>query len=261
MKEINDLRIALLQQDIIWEDPRSNFGHIEDILSENTEPFDLLILPETFNTGFSQNARSLAEKPDGKTFAWCGKMAREHGCKVMASWYVVENGDVYNRLYCIGNEGEASHYDKRHTFRLSTESHDVRCGESPMVVELNGWKISPFVCYDLRFPTWCRNSFRNDAFAYDIAVFVANWPASRSKAWKTLLQARALENQCYAIGVNRVGKDGQDTPHAGNSMVVSPNGNVIHQTEENHEELKVFSLNNSNLERYREKYPFHLDWD
>lgn len=261
MNNINDLHIAFLQQNIIWENPRANFASIERKLSETSEHFDLLILPETFNTGFSQNAKTLAEQPYGNTFAWCKKISGKYGCKVIASWYVAENGHVYNRLFCIDGSGEVAHYDKHHTFRLSTESHDVCRGDSTTVIDVNGWKISLFICYDLRFPIWCRNSVRNGEFSYDIAVFAANWPASRSKAWNTLLQARALENMCYTIGVNRVGKDGQDSLHTGNSAVVSPNGNIIHQVPESEEALCVFSLNHMNLERYREKYPFHLDWD
>lgn len=257
----NDLHIAIVQQDIVWEDKKANFKRLEQLFKQITEHVDLVILPETFNTGFSPNALCLAEDPLGDTFVWMKKWAKKLGATIMGSWYVKENQEVYNRLCCVDSRGLAGHYNKRHTFRLSTEAQDVTRGNERTVIFINGWRICPFVCYDLRFPTWVRNHYANSCFDYDIAVYVANWPATRVKAWQRLLQARSIENQSYTIGVNRVGKDALDTPHSGSSMVVSPNGNAIHQLENDVECVRIFSLSHSNLDRYRKKYPFHLDWD
>lgn len=257
----NDLHIAIVQQDIVWEDKNANFERLERLFAQIDEPVDLVILPETFNTGFSPNAKALAEPDDGPTFQWVKKWAVKLSAVIMGSWYTIDDGQVYNRLYCVSSEGLCNFYNKRHTFRLSSESQEVTCGNHLLTVKIDDWKIQPFVCYDLRFPVWTRNRFNDNSFRYDIAVFVANWPATRAKAWQRLLQARSIENQCYTIGVNRVGDDALGTPHSGNSMVISPNGNIIHQLDENKEMVKVLKLSYPNLERYRNKYPFHLDWD
>lgn len=257
----NELHIAIIQQNIVWENKNANFERLEKLFSKIDQDVDLVILPETFNTGFSPNAKGLAEEPCGETFEWMKKWAMNLDTTIMGSWYVAENQDVYNRLCCINSRGLAGHYNKHHTFRLSTESQDVTKGNKRLIIHINDWKISPFVCYDLRFPTWVRNHYAQGCFDYDIAVFIANWPATRVKAWQRLLQARSIENQSYTIGVNRVGNDALDTPHSGSSLVVSPNGNVIHQLENDVECVRIFSLNHSNLDRYRKKYPFHLDWD
>ncbi|MBO4741652.1 MAG: nitrilase family protein [Bacteroidales bacterium] len=258
---ITDLHIAIVQQDIVWEDKNANFKHLEEVFGKIQQKLDLVILPETFNTGFSPNAKKLAEEPCGETFSWVQSWTERLGAMIIGSWYVLENQGVYNRLFCINSHGVAAHYDKRHTFRLSVEAQIVTGGSGHTVIDVNGWKISPFVCYDLRFPCWVRNHFADGFFDYDIAIYVANWPAIRSKAWQRLLQARSIENLSYTIGVNRVGNDANGTPHSGNSMVVSPNGNVIHQLESGAETLGIFSLKHSNLERYRTKYPFYMDWD
>ena len=257
----NNLNIAIAQQDIVWEDKNANFQRLEKLFTKIDNHIDLLILPETFNTGFSPNAYNLAEHDNGKTLQWTLSWAKRLETTLIGSWYTIDNQNIYNRLHCIFPNGETFFYDKRHTFRLSSEAQNVAHGDKHLVITINGWKISPFVCYDLRFPTWVRNHFTDNTFDYDIAVFIANWPATRTKAWQRLLQARSIENLCYTIGVNRLGKDALGTPHSGNSMLVSPNGNIIHQIENGVEAIKIFSLNHSNLNRYRNKYPFHLDWD
>lgn len=258
-----DLRIALVQQDIIWENKQANFDKLEKTFNQINQPIDLVILPETFNTGFSPNAPTLAEFNNGPTLLWVKQWAEKLSTTIIGSWYAKQNDLIYNRLFCVSRNNSWQYYDKRHTFRLSTEAQDVEQGNSILTVCLDNWRIRPFVCYDLRFPTWVRNSYNADdqTFGYDLAIFVANWPATRAKAWQRLLQARSIENLCYTIGVNRVGSDANNTPHSGNSMVISPNGNIIHQIESGLEELKIISLNHNNLDRYRTKYPFHLDWD
>ena len=256
-----DLHISIVQQDIVWEDKNANFERLESLFALIDQPVDLVILPETFNTGFSPNAPTLAEPNDGPTFQWVKKWAEKLSASIVGSWYVDDEKHIFNRLFCVQQDGHCSYYDKAHTFRLSTESKDVTPGKQIITLRIGRWQIRPFICYDLRFPTWVRNHFADNTFDYDIAVFIANWPATRVKAWQRLLQARSIENQCYTIGVNRVGDDALGTPHCGSSMVVSPNGNIIHQLEDNKEFVKVLKLSHSNLDRYRKKYPFHLDWD
>lgn len=259
----SDLHIAIVQQDIVWEDKESNFRKLEYLFEKISQSVDLVILPETFNTGFSPNAPTFAEPNDGPTFQWMKHWAEKLATTFIGSWYAMDNGRIYNRLFCISDNNSWQYYDKRHTFRLSTEAQTVERGNRIMTVGIDDWRVRPFVCYDLRFPTWVRNSYNadNQQFAYDVGIYVANWPATRAKAWQRLLQARSIENLSYTIGVNRVGTDANGTPHSGNSMVVSPNGNIIHQMESGAEDIRIISLNHSNLDRYRNKYPFHLDWD
>ncbi len=259
----SDLHIAIVQQDIVWEDKEANFRKLENTFERISQPIDLVILPETFNTGFSPNAPALAEPNNGPTFQWVKRWAEKLATTFIGSWYATDNGHIYNRLFCISDNNTWQYYDKRHTFRLSAEAQTVERGNRIMTIGIGNWRVRPFVCYDLRFPTWVRNSYNadNQQFAYDVGIYVANWPATRAKAWQRLLQARSIENLSYTIGVNRVGIDAKGTPHSGNSMVVSPNGNIIHQVESGTENIKMLSLNHSNLDRYRKKYPFHLDWD
>jgi len=231
------------------------------------EPTHVIILPEMFSTGFSMKPELLAEKMDGPTVSWMKKKAREKKVIITGSIIVEEEGQYYNRLIWMQPDGRYGHYDKRHLFAYAEEDKHYSPGSKRLIASVNGWKINLLVCYDLRFPVWSRQA-RNpisgngdeNAFEYDVLVYVANWPEKRSMAWKTLLQARAIENQCYVIGVNRTGKDGNGIDHAGDSMVIDPLGEILYHKKDQ-EETFTITLEKDHLEKIRNRFPFLRDAD
>ena len=218
-----DLTVTIIQADLVWENPEANrerFGETIDAMGEKT---NLIVLPEMFATGFSMNAAPLAEAMDGPSVAWMRKTAQQTGADVTGSLIIGEDGRFFNRLVWARPDGSVLAYDKRHLFRMLQEEKTYSAGDSLLTVDLKGWRIRPFVCYDLRFPAWSRNM----DCAYDLAIYVANWPARRAAHWKTLLAARAMENQAYVVGVNRVGTDGNGLDFSGDSSVIDPLGTVL----------------------------------
>jgi len=253
---IQNLKITVFQAYLFWENTEKNLQNITLRLSGGVrEKTDLIVLPEMFNTGFSMRTE-LAEEMDGKTMQWIKKTAVNYDCVVTGSLMIKENGHCYNRMVWVKPDGTYEYYDKHHLFGLGEEDKYFSAGKEPVTVELKGWKIRLAICYDLRFPVWLRNK----KGAYDILLLVASWPDKRSSHWRTLIHARAIENQSYVIGVNRVGHDGNQIYHSGHSMCIDPLGNTVYYKPED-EDLYTFSINYAELEKVRRQFPFLKDAD
>lgn len=215
-----DLRVTLVQADLAWENTERNLQQFDRHLDE-IEATDLIVLPEMFTTGFSMNPKAVAEPMDGQAVNWLLETARRHDADIVGSVAITEDGRYFNRLIWARPDGTLIHYDKRHLFTYAGEHEHYTPGQAQQLIELKGWSIAPFICFDLRFPVWSRNRGQ-----YDAAIYIASWPARRASHWKTLLPARAIENQSYVIGVNRVGIDGNDLSYDGDSMVIDPLGEI-----------------------------------
>ncbi len=249
------LKISTFQAYLFWENIDKNLQNLALRLSSIREKTDLIILPEMFNTGFTMNT-GLAEEINGRTTQWMQEQALRFDCVVTGSIAVKENDRYYNRLIWMRPDGTSEKYDKLHLFSPGREDQIYTPGKEKLIVELNGWKICPVICYDLRFPVWLRN--KNEE--YDLLLIVANWPERRSLHWRTLIQARAIENQSFVIGVNRVGHDGNELYHSGDSMCIGPNGETIYY-KPNDEDLYTFSISLDDLIKTRNSLPFLKDAD
>ena len=260
-----DFSVALYQQNIVWESPLDNFQKVETAFDVacNGSKVDLLVVPETFTTGFGNHMASQAEQPEGPTYHFAVQMAKKWAAMFAGSWTVRDNGIVYNRLHLVRPDGSYDFYDKAHTFRMSSEASQLGRGNRRVVSEWRGWHIRPAVCYDLRFPMWLRNTPELD---YDLLLFCANWPGSRHEAWTTLLKARAIENLSYAVGCNRTGSDGTGIVYAGCSAIVDYKGKALSQLdpasdEEPQERVLTATLSAEGLSLFRQHWPFNLDFD
>lgn len=253
---MQDLTVTFVQTELSWEDISANLAHLDKELNAINNPTDLIILPEMFSTGFSMQPAGLAESMQGNSVSWMLNKAKEKDADIMGSLMIEEKGHYYNRLVWTKPDGSLYTYDKKHLFRMSGEDKIYTAGNHRLTVELMGWRIRPFICYDLRFPVWMRNSVT----PYDLAVVVANWPASREIHWQTLLRARAIENQAYIIGVNRVGEDGNGIEYNGYSCVIDYQGNVHFQTV-GHSHTQTAGLSMATLNQYRESFPAWMDSD
>jgi predicted amidohydrolase len=253
---MENLKITLFQGYLFWENIDKNLQNISLRLSGIREKTDLIILPEMFNTGFTMNAEKLAESMNGKTMIWMHKIASQFECVVTGSLIIKEGDNFYNRLIWMRPDGKYQYYDKRHLFTMAKEHLTYTAGKSKLIVELKGWKICPVICYDLRFPVWLRNVDE----AYDLLIVVANWPERRALHWRTLLPARAVENQAYVIGLNRVGHDGNEIYHSGDSTCISPNGNVIYYKRDE-EDVYTFTIVADEIAKTRQALPFLKDAD
>ncbi|MCU4175541.1 amidohydrolase [Marinilabiliaceae bacterium N1Y90] len=249
------LKTAVVQQDIIWENATENLGRLEKIIGDFKQDLDLLVLPEMFHCGFTMQPTNVVQKPGGAVVSWMHKMAKILNACVMGSIVEQVEQQFVNRLYVIDPNGEESIYDKRHLFRMGGENKAYKSGDERLIVNINGWRICPLICYDLRFPVWSRN--RND---YDVLIYVANWPSTRRDVWRSLLKARALENQSYVIGANRVGEDGSNN-YAGDSMMIDAKGKVLVEASEFVEEVIYSELSYNDLHQFREKFPVWMDSD
>ena len=273
---MSPLTITLIQPDLYWEDKAANLGHFETLIDGIKERTQLVILPEMFSTGFSMRPADLAETMDGPTVAWMKQMASRKKIILTGSLIIEEEGQYFNRLIWMLPNGQYGVYDKRHRFAYAGEDECYTPGQRRLIASVNGWRVNLLVCYDLRFPVWSRQQLQSPpdpaasstpgpapspvAPEYDLLVYVANWPERRSHAWKTLLQARAIENQVYVAGVNRVGNDGNNIYHSGDSMVIDPLGEVLSHA---HKEESVFTctLQREKLEEVRTRLPFWKDAD
>lgn len=266
----NDLKITLVQTNLYWEDKTANLAMLQQKIEHIAGGPQVVVLPEMFSTGFSMNARTLAETMDGPTVAWMKTMAASKKIILTGSLIIKDtdekgNEAFYNRLVWMLPNGQCGIYNKRHLFTLAGENEPYTAGDKRLIASVNDWKINLQICYDLRFPVWSRQSIPGERgpggeAEYDVLIYVANWPDKRSHAWKTLLQARAIENQCYVVGVNRVGTDANGFYHSGDSMVVDPLGEVLYHKKD---EEAVFSvmLDKAHLNNIREKLPFGEDAD
>ncbi len=294
---MQDLSVTLIQTDLYWENPIANLANLEEKIALISTQTDLIILPEMFNTGFTMNAKSVAEPMNFTTFKWLRQQAKKANAVVTGSFIVKEGDKYFNRLIWMRPDGSYEKYDKRHLFRMGNEHLTFTGGTERIIVELNGWKICPLICYDLRFPVWSRQEGRKEGEKekggkdngergngereergnfqtsnrsvgrieqrttnYDLLIYVANWPAARSQVWDTLLQARAIENQSYCIGVNRVGNDGMGLNYSGNSAVIDFKGNPVFYQKEL-EVIHSQSLSHQGLTDFRTKFPAYLDAD
>ncbi len=253
---MQDLKTTIIQTELVWEDIEANLAGFDDKIDAVKDDTHLIILPEMFTTGFSMNVVSLAQDMTGSAVKWLREKSRQKNVDIVGSIIVREDGKIFNRLIWSKSQGEIFTYDKRHLFRMAGEEKVYSAGHQNITVELQGWKIRPFICYDLRFPVWTRN-IEN---LYDAAIFIANWPARRSWHWKLLLQARAVENQCYVIGVNRVGTDGKGHLYSGDSSVIDPWGNVIFH-KQNKAITYTAELSYETLQKSRESFPVWMDAD
>ncbi len=252
---MENIRLTMVQSHLFWENTRANLDMFDEKLVGLEGKTDLVILPEMFTTGFSMQAESMAEAMGGQTFQWLQAKAAALGAVVTGSVMVRENGYFYNRLLWVRPDGTFEYYDKRHLFTLAKEHNTYMPGAKKLVTEWKGWRICPLICYDLRFPVWARNT--ED---YDLLVYVANWPETRSHHWKTLLAARAIENQSFVIGVNRVGTDQNRLAYSGDSSLVDYAGQVLYQVT-GVEDVFSCTLDKKALKAYREKLNFLRDQD
>lgn len=270
---MSDLTFTLIQTKLFWEDKAANLKMLEEKINTIQQPTQIIVLPEMFSTGFSMNAKLLAEEMNGPTVEWMKRIAVEKkiiltGSIIIKAPSLLERaGDeaFFNRLIWMLPNGQFSYYDKRHLFAYAGEDKYYTAGKKRLIASVNGWKINLQVCYDLRFPVWARQaSFplerATGEIEYEVLIYVANWPERRMLAWRTLLTARAIENQCYVIGVNRVGFDGNDIYYSGNSMVRDAMGEVLYEKETD-EDVFTITLSKKNLETVRTKLPFLRDGD
>lgn len=252
----NTLQIALIQTHLVWENPTQNRELLSEKLKTLSEPVDIIVLPEMFTTGFSMHAANLAETMQGDTVQWMINIAKQQKVAITGSLIIKEDNQFYNRLLFVHPDGHIETYDKRHTFTLAGEDKVYASGTEKKIIHYKGWKLCPLVCYDLRFPVWARN-----VEAYDVLIYVANWPHVRVHAWDTLLKARAIENMAYCVGVNRVGMDGNNHEYSGHSAVYDVIGNRIDHIPYDKEAIEVVTLHKSEIETYREKLHFLGDMD
>ncbi|PIE86055.1 MAG: amidohydrolase [Bacteroidia bacterium] len=251
-----ELNITLIQAPLIWEDISANLKFFGSLLRKIEHKTDLIILPEMFTTGFSMNTKDFSETIDGKAMQWLAEKAAVLQSVITTSLIIRENDKFYNRLIWMQADGKFQTYDKRHLFRMSDEHKYFTGGNKKLIVELKDWRICPLICYDLRFPVWSRND--ND---YDFLLYVANWPKSRRHVWKNLLIARALENQVYVAGVNRIGTDGYGTDFSGDSVLISPKGIALASAKPNETEIISHTVSLAELNEFRKSFPVGLDAD
>ena len=254
------LRVSLVQGATRWHDPAGNRDYYGALIAPLAGRTDLVVLPETFTSGFSNEAIHNAEGMDGPTVGWLRERARELDAAITGSVQLRVGQGVYNRLLFVTPDGEVRHYDKRHLFRHADEHKRYAAGRDKLVVAWKGWRICPLVCYDLRFPVFVRNRHSAEGFDYDLVLFVANWPSARAYAWRTLLRARAIENLAYCVGVNRVGVDGNGLPYSGDSGVLDYLGQAMADLGAQEQTVTV-TLDAAALAAFREKFPAWMDAD
>jgi len=251
------LTFTLIQTNLFWENKHANLAMLQEKIFSIKDKTQVVVLPEMFSTGFSMQPNLFAETMQGETVNWMKKIASQQKIILTGSVMVEEDGNYFNRLIWMLPNGQIGNYDKRHCFAFANEDKHYKAGNKKMIAQVNGWKINLQVCYDLRFPVWARQ--QKDGM-YDVLLYVANWPTRRSNAWKSLLVARAIENQCYVVAVNRVGNDGNNIEHCGDSMVINPLGEILYH-KQNDEDIFTITLDKTTLEDVRNKFPFWKDAD
>ena len=262
---MSTLTITTIQTNLLWEEKSANLRLLEQKIAGIEEKTEIVVLPEMFSTGFSMRPEALAETMDGETVEWMKRVSRENGVVLTGSIMIEEDGNYFNRLIWMLPNGQYGHYDKRHLFAFGDEDQHYSAGNKRLIASVKGWKINLLICYDLRFPVWARQAPPplgevGRGPEYDVLIYVANWPERRSHAWKTLLCARAIENQCYVVGVNRVGSDANNIYYSGNTLVIDPTGQVLyHMADE--EDVNTITLQKELLEEVRIKFPFWKDAD
>jgi omega-amidase len=251
------MKITLVQSNLEWQQAEANREILAGMLAQSVTETDLIVLPEMFTSAFSVGSGAIPEAWPGESIDWMQVVAANFDAAVCGSIAVLEDGERFNRLVFVSPEGGLAYYDKRHLFRMLGEDKRYSAGTERAVLSWRGWRILPLVCYDLRFPVWSRNT---PDLAYDLLLYVANWPGARNYHWQTLLKARAIENLAYVAGVNRIGQDGNGIDYNGHSMLIDPAGEVLLDAEESAGTFTI-SIDKSALENYRESFPAHLDAD
>lgn len=250
----DNLTVTVFQTNIVWENAARNHIDIVELATRIPSATDVLVLPEMFTTGFTNNT-SLAETMQGESIKFMQLLASKHNCAVCGSIIIVQGENVYNRFVFVAPEGTITTYDKRHLFALGGENATFAKGSSHVTIQFRGWRIRPLICYDIRFPVWSRNTDN-----YDLLLYVANWPAARNNVWNTLLSARAIENQCYVVGANRCGSDGMGIEYIGNSRIIDYKGEILCNAD-NGVGICSHTLNLNVLNQFRQKFPFLIDRD
>lgn len=254
------LNISIIQTNLAWEDKAANLAMLRQKVLAISRPTAVVVLPEMFSTGFSMRPAALAEPMEGPTVQWMQQLAAEKKVILTGSVIIEEHGNYFNRLIWMLPNGQFGTYDKRHRFAFAGEDQHYTAGQKRLIATVNGWRINLQICYDLRFPVWARQQSTTEQPEYDLLLYVANWPQRRSLPWTTLLQARAIENQCFVVGVNRVGTDGNGIYHSGDSMIIGPLGNILyHKADE--EDVHTITLQKDELNEVRSKFPFWKDGD
>lgn len=249
------LKVTIVQTELHWENPPANLEMLTKKMNEMQDTTDLIVLPEMFTTGFSMNPTHLAEPPLGNTHQWMVDLAARKNAAITGSYIIEENANHYNRLLFVLPDGTYYKYDKRHTFTFAKENLAYSRGTDHLIVEYKGWKIFPLICYDLRFPVWARNTFN-----YDLLIYIANWPKTRTLAWDTLLRARAIENMAYCVGVNRVGIDGENLEYVGHSAIYDVLGEQVSKSGFG-EFIETVNLEKEDIENNRKRFQFLKDMD
>ncbi|RSC94850.1 amidohydrolase [Tenacibaculum singaporense] len=256
MNITNTLKVALIQSDLVWENPTENRKRFEEKINSLSDKIDLIVLPEMFTTGFTMNASAVAETMEGETVQWLQNLAQEKSIAITGSIIISENNNFYNRLLFVHPSGKIDSYNKKHTFTLAGEHEVFSAGTERIIVDYKGWKICPLICYDLRFPVWARNTEN-----YDLLLYVASWPKPRIEAWDSLLKARAIENMSYTIGVNRVGVDPNKYEYTGNTVCYDTLGNCLAKNNQGTEEILIVELNKQEQTKIRDRFCFLDDKD
>lgn len=252
---MSTLNVTIVQADLLWHDAAGNRQQFTSTISDLQDETDLIVLPEMFTTGFSMDAPELAETMNGESVAWMKEMAAISNASVCGSVIITEDQQYFNRFISASPDGDLVCYDKRHLFRLADEQKHYAAGSELVTLEINGWRVRPMVCYDLRFPAWSRNGN-----SYDLLLYVANWPDRRHQAWETLLRARAIENLSYVAGVNRTGNDGNDIPYKGGSSIIDYLGADLANLGDR-EGTATAELDLEKLTEFRDRFAFHKDAD
>ena len=253
---MSTLKTVVIQTNLVWRNAAQNRIQLLEKINAINEDVDLIVLPEMFTTGFSMHPEEIAESMGGDTVNWMLKLASEKDAAIAGSIIILENNNYYNRFLFVHPSGEINYYDKRHLFTLAGEQEIYTPGNKKIIVNYKGWKICPLICYDLRFPVWARN-----VEEYDVLIYVANWPKRRITAWDALLKARAIENMCYTIGVNRVGVDANNFEYCGHSAVFDSLGEELTKMKPNMEEVVIITLNKEHISKVRNKLSFLNDKD
>ncbi len=257
---MSSLTISIIQTKLFWENKRANLEMLQQKIESISVKTEVVILPEMFTTGFSMSPETLAEKMDGETIQWMKRISLEKKIILTGSVIIEEGGKYFNRLIWMLPNGENGFYNKRHLFAFANEHSYYTPGNKKLIASVKGWKINLQICYDLRFPVWARQAPGGLDSTYDLLINVANWPEKRSTAWKTLLQARAIENQSFVVGVNRVGEDGNKIYYNGNSMIIDPLGEIIYQKEKE-EDIFTYTIEKEKVNEVRNNFPFWRDAD
>ena len=250
------LKTAIIQSDLIWEEPEKNRSNFTKKIELLKEPKDLIVLPEMFTSGFTMQPECVYELMGGKSITWMKQIANVYDTAICGSLVIKDNSNFFNRFVFVTSNGHVEYYDKRHTFSLAGEHKSYTSGSNRVIINYKGWKIMPQICYDLRFPVWSRN-----IFDYDLLVYVANWPTPRVEAWDALLKARAIENMSYCIGVNRIGLDNNNHQYPGHSAIYNGLGDQITKSISNLEHTEIVVLEKSHLETIRHRFKFLDDRD